>query len=141
MQNTQNGTVVLHDKESGITIDRAIHGQIAAVLRKVHHLEKNHRKPGNEEAKKYMLERARIKAKRHRKHESQLEALIVAMVNAKEYKYDFEGTRTLSIYQFNESVQQVIKRVDYDNKMRGVYAGTINVKNMSKDELNWLTHK
>lgn len=141
--NEQNGNVVLLDEEHDIKIDRAIHGQIAGVLRKIHHLEKNNRKPANEEAKKFMLERARAKQKRrrNRKEDSQLESLIIAMVNTEQYKYDFEGTRELSIYQFNESVRQVIKKVDYDNRMYGVYAGTVNAKDLSQDDLNWLTHK
>lgn len=141
--NEQNGNIVLLDEEHDITIDRAIHSQIAGVLRKIHHLEKNRRKPANIEAKEYMLKRARDKMKRHRnrKEASQLESLIIAMVNTEQYKYDFEGTRELSIYQFNESVRQVIKKVDYDNRMYGVYAGTVNAKDLSQDDLNWLTHK
>jgi hypothetical protein len=141
--NEHNGEIVLLDREKDIVIDRAIHGQIAGVLRKIHHLEKNYRKPANEEAKKYMLERARIKAQRNRnkKVDSRLEQLIVAMVNTEQYKYDFEGTRKLSIFQFNESVRQIIKKVDYDNRMYGVYSGTINVKELSQDDLNWLSHK
>lgn len=141
--NEQNGNIVLLDEEHDITIDRVIHSQIAGVLRKIHHLEKNRRKPANIEAKEYMLKRARDKMKRHRnrKEASQLESLIIAMVNTEQYKYDFEGTRELSIYQFNESVRQVIKKVDYDNRMYGVYAGTVNAKDLSQDDLNWLTHK
>lgn len=141
--NEQNGNVILIDKNTDIVIDRAIHGQIANVLRKIHHLEKNNRKPANEEAKKYMIERARAKQSRKRNHkeDSQLESLIIAMVNAEQYKYDFEGTRELSIYQFNESVQQVIKKVDYNNKMYGIYTGTIHAKDLSPNDLNWLTHK
>ncbi len=141
--NEQNGQIVLLDRENDIVIDRAIHGQIAGALRKIHHLEKNRRKPANEEAKKYMLERARAKQKRHKNRiqESKLEPLIVAMVNTEQYKYDFESTRGLSIFQFNESVRQVIKKVDYDNRMYGVYSGTINAKELSQDDLNWLIHK
>lgn len=142
--NEQNGNIVLLNKENGgIVIDRAVHGQIADVLRKIHHLEKNVRKPANEEAKKFMIKRARDKMRRNknRKIDSQLESLIVAMVNTEQYKYDFEGTKELSIYQFNESVRQVIKKVDYDNKMFGVYTGTINAKDLSQDDLNWLIHK
>ena len=139
----QNGKIVLYDAENGIVIDRATHARIAGVLRKIHHLEKNRRKPANKEAKEYMLKRAREKMRRNRnrKHESQLEPLIIAMVNAEQYKYDFEGTRELSIYQFNESVRQSIKKVDYDNRMYGIYAGTISAKELSQDDLNWLTHK
>lgn len=140
--NPQNNEVVLKDSKSGAVIDRAIYGRISDTLRKIHHLEKNNRKPGNDEAKKYMIERARRKMRRKRRtDDSQLEGLIVAMVNAEQYHYGFEGTRELSIYQFNESVRQVIKKVDYNNRMIGVYAGTVSVKDMSQDDLNWLTHK
>ena len=141
--NKQNGNIVLLDKRNDIIIDRAIHGQIAGVLRKIHHLEKNRRKPANEDSKQYLLERARVKQRRrqNRKEESQLESLIIAMVNTEQYKYDFERPRELSIYQFNESVRQIIHKVDYDNRMYGVYAGTVSVKDLSKDDLNWLAHK
>lgn len=141
--NEQNGNVILVDDENDITIDRAIQGNIASVLRKIHHLEKNRRKPGNDDAREFMLKRARDKLKRRkgRKTDSQLESLIIAMVNTEQFKYGFEGTRELSIYQFNESVRQIIKKVDYDNRMYGVYSGTINAKDLSQDELNWLTHK
>ena len=141
--NAQNGNLILVDEEQNIIIDRSIYSQIATTLRKIHHLEKNCRKPANEEAKKFMLKRARDKMKRRKKQKemSQLESLIIAMVNTEQYKYDFKGTRELSIYQFNESVRQVIKKVDYDNKMHGIYAGTISVKDLSQDDLNWLTNK
>ena len=90
-----------------------------------------------------MLERARKKAKRNknRTFESQIEPLIIAMVNTEQYKYDFESTRNLTIYQFNESVRQVICKVDYEHKMAGIYAGTVDVKKINKKELDWINHK
>ena len=138
-----NGDVVLLDTENDIRIDREVHGKIANALRKIHHLEKNRRKPANDDAKQYMLERARKKMKRKqgRVEDSQLEPLIIAMVNTEQFKYDFEGTLELSIYQFNESVRQIIKKVDYDNRMYGIYAGTVNAKDLNPDDLNWLIHK
>ena len=141
--NPQNNTIVLRDKETGVVIDRGIQGQIASVLRKIHNLKRNNRKPANQEAREYMLQRAREKMRRRSKrvNDSQLEELIVAMVNTEQFHYGFEGTRELSIYQFNESVRQVIKKIDYDNRMHGVYAGTVNTKELSQDDLNWLTHK
>ena len=139
----QNNTIVLRNKETGVVIDRGIQGQIASVLRKIHNLKRNNRKPANQEAREYMLQRAREKMRRRSKrmNDSQLEELIVAMVNTEQFHYGFEGTRELSIYQFNESVRQVIKKIDYDNRMHGVYAGTVNAKELSQDDLNWLTHK
>ena len=140
--NEENDTVVLYDAENDIIIDRAIHGQIAATLRKIHHLEKHRRKPANEEAKKFMIQRAREKMRRNmnRKESSQLESLIIAMVNTEQFKYNYETTKGLTIYQFNESVRQIVHVVDYKFRMSGVYAGTIDAKSLSKADLNWLDH-
>ena len=135
--------VVLVDKKNDIVINNRVYGQIASTLRKIHHLEKNRQKPGNKEAKEYMIERAKIKAKRRKnsKEFSQLESLIIAMVSTEQFKYNFEEVKKLTIYQFSESVRQIIKKVEYDNRMYGIYSGTISTKDLNKDDLNWLTHK
>ena len=135
--------VVIADKQTGdVIIDRLIHAQIANAIRKINSLEKNLRRPANEEARKYELEKARKKLKRRMrsKPESQLEPLIISMVNTEQFKYDFDTVQNLTIYQFNESVKQVVRKVNYDNRMYGVYSGTINAKELSQDDLNWLTH-
>lgn len=140
--NNQTKKLVLCNQESGIEIGRREHSQIASALRRINHLEKNRKKPGNDDAKQYMLERMRQKMKRHPRTEaSQLEQLIVAMVNTEQFKYDFESVRNITIYQFNECVRQIVNKVNYDNRMIGVYSGTVNVKELSQDELNWLVHK
>ena len=133
---------VLIDTENDIVIDRGIQNKIAETLRKIHHLEKNRRMPGNEDAKKYMLERARVKAKRRKRTKmSELEDLIIALVNTEQFKYNFEQTRDMSIYQFNESVRQVVSKIEYEHRMSGVYAGTISAKDLSQDDFNWLSRK
>jgi hypothetical protein len=141
--NEENGMTVMLDKENDIIIDRAIYGRIADSLRQIHHIEKNIKKPANKEAQDYLLERARKKLKRRmgRTEDSQIESLITAMVNTQQFKYTFEGVRDLTIYQFNESVKQVVKKVDYENKMFGVYTGNLDVKTLNQDDLNWLVHK
>lgn len=139
----ESGMPVVYDEIDNIVIDRVVHTKIANTLREIHHLEKDVRKPGNREAKEYLLERARKKLKRRkkRKERSQLQQLIVAMVNTEQFKYDFNGVRELTIYQFNESVRQIQHKIDYDNKMHGIYAGTVDPKKINQDELNWLIHK
>lgn len=139
----ESGMPVVYDEIDDIVIDRVVHTKIANALREMHHLEKDVRKPGNQEAKEYLLERARKKLKRRKKRreKSQLQQLIVAMVNTEQFKYDFSGVRELTIYQFNESVRQIQHKIDYDNKMHGIYAGTVDPKKINQDELNWLIHK
>lgn len=141
--NDKDGRIALIDKDNNIVIDRAIHDQICRTLLKINNFERHNRKPANEEAKKFMLERARVKQRRalRKKYESQLEDLIVAMVNTEQFKYGYEGVLDLTIYQFNSSVRQIINKVNYDNLMIGCYAGTVNMKELSQDSLNWLSSK
>jgi hypothetical protein len=141
--NEENANVILLDRENDIKIDRAIHGKITAILRRIHHLEKNNRKPGNEDARKYLLERARKKRSRksNATEDSELKKLIVSMVNTEQFKYNYDTVKELTIYQFNESVLQIVNKVDYDNRMHGVFSGTVDAKKLSQDELNWLSHK
>lgn len=141
--NEENANVILLDRENDIKIDRAIHGKITAILRRIHHLEKNNRKPGNEDARKYLLERARKKRSRRSNttEDSELKKLIVSMVNTEQFKYNYDTVKELTIYQFNESVLQIVNKVDYDNRMHGVFSGTVDAKKLSQDELNWLSHK
>lgn len=141
--NEETNGIVLLDKENDIVIDRRVQARIAATLRRIHNIERNTKRPANNDAKEYMLKRARDKMKRRRGRQefSQLEPLIIAMVNTEQYKYDFDGTKKLTIYQFNESVRQVINKVDYEHRMHGVYSGTINPKELSQDDLTWIVHK
>ena len=140
MVNQQNNNIVLRDELNDITIDRSVYSMISNTLRKIHSLEQDRRKPANEEAKKFMLERARKKLRRNKNkyHDSQLESFIISLVNAEQFKYDFEGTRELSIYQFNVSVRQIIKKTDYEHLMFGVYSGSISAKDVKNDDLIWL---
>ena len=139
--NNQNGNVVLRDEENDIVIDRAIHGQICACLRKLLNIPKTEKTPGNEEARVYMLEKARKKMKRKKRRkqqESQIEDLIIALVNTAEFPYDYMSVRDISIYQFYASLKQVTHKVKFDKTMIGVYAGTVPFDKLAMDERSWI---
>lgn len=138
--NEKNNEIVLLDVENDIKIDRTVHSAIADTLRKIHSLEKNNKKPANEDARLYMIERARKKMARlkNKKSTSELEPLIITAVNTPEFKYDFETVKHMTIYQFNASIKQIINKVSFDKRMIGVYAGTIDTKDLSNDELTFI---
>lgn len=140
--NKQNGNVVLLNPKTGAIIDRAIHGQICVFLRKMLDIEKNVKHPANDEAKKFMIERARKRLNRHMKKssKSQLEDFIVALVNTSEFSYTYESVLDLTIYQFNASLRQIVKKIKFDNLMIGCYAGTVNMKELDQKELNWISN-
>lgn len=139
--NKQNNNVVLWNNSTGAVIDRSIHHQICTFLRKLLYLEKNEKKPGNEEARKYMIERARVRLKRkaRRATQSQLENYIISLVNTSEFPYNYESVLGLTIYQFYASLHQIVKKVKFDNLMIGCYAGTVNMKEIDQKELNWIS--
>lgn len=135
--------IILYDEINDITIDKTIYSQICEVLRLIHGYKRVDKRPANEEAKKFMIERARIKQKRERrkskiKTTTQLEDLIISLVNTTEFPYNYQSVLDLTIYQFNSSLYQIIDKVRFDNLMIGCYAGTIDTDKLSKDELSWI---
>lgn len=127
------------DERTGSRIDRLVHVQMCAALRKVLQISVNDKKPGNEEARKYMLDRARRKAKRRKKENtSQLESYIIALVNSRDFKYDYHTVRNITIYQFYQSLQQISHKIQFDNTMIGYYTGSIKFDDISQQNKSWI---
>ena len=141
-ENKQNGNIILVNPKTGVKIDRAIHDQICRYLRKTLRLQKNDKRPANEEARKFLIERTRTKLKRRRKQlvESQIEKYIVALVNTSEFPYTYESVLGLTINQFYARLHQIVKKIKYDKLMIGCYAGTVNMKELDQNELNWISN-
>lgn len=139
--NKNTEEIVLYNQKTGVVIDRIIHAQISTFLRELLFIEKNRKKPANDEIKKYLIERARIKQNRRKKtqRKSQLERYIIALVNTAEFSYNYESVLDLTIYQFYASLHQIIKKIKFDNLMIGCYAGTINMKEIDQKELDWIS--
>lgn len=146
-QNNDNGNIILYDPINDITIDKAIYEEICKTLCEILHIERINKKPANAEAKKFMIDRARKKQKRalrklkNKKFNSQLEDLIVSVVNTEQYPYNYESTLGLSIYQFYASFYQIVKKIKFDNMMIGCYAGTVKIDELSPKELSWISEK
>lgn len=138
----KSGNMVLVNPKTDAKINRAVHEQICQYLRKTLQLQKNDKKPANEEARKFLIERTRTKLKRRKKQhlESQIEKYIVALVNTSEFPYTYESVLGLTINQFYASLHQIIKKIKYDKLMIGCYAGTVNMKELDQNELNWISN-
>ena len=129
---------------SGIEINEKVYNDLANIIRKINLLEKVNYKPGNESAKKYLLEKERKKQKRNAKkpYEPYLEKLVIALVNTSEFPYDYDSCMDLSIYRFNQSFKQIQHKIAFDKTMIGVYAGTVDTSKLSnKDALTWIPNK
>lgn len=140
-ENSKNKSLNLYSPKNDILIDELVYSEIVGVIRKINGLKRENRKPGNDEAKQRRINLERKKQKRNSKkpYEPYLEKLVVSLVNRPEFKYNYEETYSLSIYQFNQSFNQIKISIDFDNTMIGVYAGTIDTSKI-KDRscLSWI---
>lgn len=142
--NPQNNAPILYSAKNNIIIDEYIYSQIVDTIRKINDIKKDNRKPGNNEAKEFRIKLERKKQKRNanKPYEPYLEKLVVSLVNRPEFKYNYETVNNLTIYQFNQSFEQIKTSINFDNTMIGVYAGTIDTSKL-KDRscLSWLPIK
>lgn len=136
----RDGKLLLVDPETDLRIDRVVHNQICNQLRKMLHITKDVKSPGNDEAKRYMIERARRKQRRlnKKKPESQIENYVIALVNTEQFPYNYESVRNISILQFYASLNQIVHKIKYDNTMVGFYAGTIKLEDIKMDDRTWI---
>lgn len=136
--------IILFNPATQVEINKLIYNDLADMIRKINLFEKVKSKPGNESARKYLLEKERKKQKRNAKkpYEPYLEKLVIALVNTEEFPYDYETCMDLSIYKFNQSFKQIQHKIAFNNTMVGVYAGTVDTSKMSnKDILSWIANK
>lgn len=134
------GEVILKDDEKDITIDRIVHASICENIREMLHMEKNKKTAGNEEARKYLIDRERRRQKRAKgkRKDSQLDPYIVALVNTEQFPYNYETVLNISIYQFYASLNQIAHKIKFDNTMIGYYAGTIKFDDLSPADRTWI---
>lgn len=141
IMNEETHEYVIADAETGLMIDRGLHTQIADAFRRILSLEKNDKRPGNDEAYKYLVERERKKQRRRarkKEPESQMENNIVALVNTEQFSYTFDTVRDMTIYQFNASLQQIAHKINYDNTMHGYFAGTVKFDKIAPEDRTWI---
>lgn len=134
----------IYSLNNDIEINEKVYNDLVDIIRKINLFEKIKYKPGNESARKYLLEKERKKQKRNAKkpHEPYLEKLVIALVNASEFPYDYDSCMDLSIYKFNQSFKQIQHKIAFDKTMIGVYAGTVDTSKLSnKDALSWIPNK
>ena len=137
---------VLYSPKSDIKIDEFVYYQMARLMRQVNCIKYERKKPKGEHTKKYLLEteRRHLKnmermKKRKEFEQSEFEKLIVALVNNVHFKYDYDTIRDLSIYNFYQSFQQIQHEINFNNVMRGVYAGTIDTSKLQdRTVLSWI---
>lgn len=139
--NNQNGDTVLFHKKEHWVIDEIIYKKIVDGLRQIHHLEENIELPGNEHAKKFLIDRdrRRLMREKKKKYKPYLSGLIKNLVNCNHFKYNFDTIWDLNIYAFFESINAINKLQNYNFVMTGAYSGMVEVKQSTIDKAYWLS--
>lgn len=140
-KNTKNGERVFYDPTNDIVIDQMIALEICNAIRKIHFWEAPLGQAGNNEAKRYLIERKRLKKQRLAKkpYKSFLEGIIISLVNTEEFKYNYDTVMDLSIYKLNASWRQIQKKKHWEQTMNGVYFGTVDLNKIDLEKLSWLS--
>lgn len=137
---------VLYSPNTDIKIDEFVYVQMAKTMRQINYIKYERKKPKGENTKKYLLEKERRHLKnlertrkRNEYKQSEFEKLVVALVNNNQFKYNYESVRNLSIYNFYQSFHQIQHEINFNNVMRGVYAGTIDSNKLQdRSCLSWI---
>lgn len=140
----KNQEEYIYSSGNNIEINEKVYHDLVNIIRKINAFEKVNYKPGNESARKYLLEKERKKQKRNAKkpYEPYLEKLVIALVNTSEFPYNYDSCMNLSIYRFHQSFKQIQHKIAFDKTMIGVYAGTVDTSRLSnKDNLSWIPNK
>lgn len=96
------------------------------------------------DTRKYILDRAKLKRKRHLERlknnkeitsSSVLDGVILFLVNNRDFKYDFETVKNLSIYDLYASYKQINKNQEIDGLMTGYWYGNVDLSKISDSKL------
>lgn len=138
--NSQNGEVILVNRETDSVIDSAIHTQITNYIRRINGLERTVMYAGNAHTKEYLIrrERRRMEQQRRKKFKSTLSPLVSALCNCEQSKCDYRTVWGMPIYVFYDSIKRIQKIKSTNNLLTGIYSGGIDAKKIPPDSLNWL---
>lgn len=137
-KNSQNGQIVLANRETGVVIDELIYERIVNYIRKLHGLKKKVERAANEFTKKFMIEedRQKIAYNKNKPYESFLLPMISAVKARQGYTLDYIKNEGLAEFFDEVSRLQIIHNADA--LLHGAYSGMVDTSKINKNELNWM---
>jgi hypothetical protein len=114
---------------------------IQKLLRKMNNLpekkEEEEYTPGNEKAKKFMEKLKKMKANAPKKKETMNLHSIISGLAWKQNGMNIIEIWNLTLYQLYDGYFRTENIDNYSNVVRGIYAGTINGKDIDLSKINW----
>jgi hypothetical protein len=137
-RNSQNGEIVLADKDSGVIIDQLIYTRIVNYLRKLHNITPKVEKTKSKTVKKWLIEedRNKIQNQKNKPFRSYLLPLISAIKVKQGYTKDY--VRNMGLYEFFDDIARAQIINNADHLLNGAYSGMMDMKKVDKKEFNWM---
>lgn len=133
-----NGEIVLADKENGVIIDQLIYMRIVNYVRKLHNITPKPEKAKGKRAKEAMIDEDR-RAREYNKDKPFRSYLLPLISSVKvKQKYTKEYVRNMGLMEFFDDVSRLQIINNADHLMSAAYAGTLDMKKLNKQELNWM---
>lgn len=146
IQDINNSELVVTNRKLEVIINERIYFDLSDLLRQIACLEKNmeYYKVPEEETRKYIIERQRIKQKRSierelkygKKSSSALDGVILLLVNNCNFKYNFETVGQITLYDLYACLRQIYSDREIDGLMSGYWNGTVDLKKVDDSKLN-----
>ena len=141
-----NSGYIITNHENEIIIDKEIYFLLSDLLRQIISAEKNmeYYNVPEEETRKYIISRQRIKRKRAlerelkygKKSSSVLDGVILLLVNNCNFKYNFDTIGQISIYDLYACLRQIYSDREIDGIMSGYWNGNVDLKKVDESKLN-----
>lgn len=133
--NPNTNDLALINKD-GVKIDRAIFTLITDYIRSVHHLKKNREKGFDDFARDMMIEDDRYD--NQSAANKPFKSVILPFASYLAIRQCFSALWDIPIGAFLYEMMRENKVKEYDNLMRGIYSGCVDIKKINKSELNWM---
>jgi hypothetical protein len=141
-QNNQNQMLCLYNKQNDFVLDKLSYHQIADYIRKINFINPQYKfNPANSITKKKIIEQERKKLKRQKNKEfkSVFKNQVSALVWGNTSGVNYTNVWDLYVYQINDGLMRLNKIKNYDKVMNGYYFGTVDLKQLNKEEIDWLS--
>ena len=134
----QNDEIILADKETGIIIDKLIYMRMMTFLRKLHNITPKPEKAKGKRAKQAMIDEDR--RNREYNKDKPFKSYLLPLISSVKVKqgYTRDYVRNMGLFEFFDDLARLSIIHNSDHLMSAVYAGTIDMKKIKKEELNWL---
>jgi len=137
-RSTENGEILLANPEQRVKIDRLIYERMVNCIRKMHGLKANNEKAHNKATMRAMIEQDRQTMELNAKKESS--SYLLPLISAVKCKMGYTKDYILNegLFEFFDDVNRINAIDNADHLMNAVYAGTVDSKKISKENLNWM---